>query len=79
MFKKDSKQALRIKRVVDAYRNISLDGVEFRVPNATPRKSVVIHIIPDMKNNLVILRFWQGISFLGQLTANPDDIKRVRF
>lgn len=83
--KDDTKQiedifALRIKRFVDAYRNISLDGLKIRVPNGLPRDKVSLRIRPQTNTKLTEIRFWKDNSkFLGSQKVKTKDLKIVRF
>lgn len=70
---------LRGKRIVDAYRKISLNGYELRVPGGTPRYTVDLKIVPDYENKLVNIRFWQENKFLGAQTEKLENFKSVRF
>ena len=70
---------LRLTRTVDAYRKISLDGISIQVPNGIPRTTVDIRIIPDFKNNLAELRFWQKFTFLGSQKIKLSLLKTVQF
>lgn len=56
---------LRAQRIVNSYRKISLDGVEMSVPKGLPRQTVDLHLVPDLKNGIVEVRFWQKDFFLG--------------
>lgn len=70
---------LKDKRVVDAYRNISWEGIELRVPNGIPKETVELKIIPDTEKRLVEIRFWQDKRFLGNLTIPMEQVKKVYF
>lgn len=70
---------LRDRRVVDAYRKISWEGIELRVPNGTPKETVDLKIIPDHEKRLVEVRFWQGNRFCGNLTIPMEQVKKVSF
>lgn len=68
---------LRAQRVVNPYRKISLDGIIMSVPGGTPRQTVDIHLIPDLKNNVVEVRFWHGDSFLGNQNMPLNHFKTI--
>ena len=68
---------LRAQRVVDSYRKISLDGVVLSVPKGIPRATIDLHMVPDLKNNLVSIRFWQGAVFLGSQNASLKEFKTI--
>ena len=70
---------LRIQRVVDAYRKISLDSHEIKVPNGMPRQTVDLKIAPDAKKGLVKIRFWQKDYFLGEILERKENLPTVHF
>lgn len=70
---------LKMERTVDSYRRVSVFGFEFRVPNGTPRQTVDLKIIPDVKKGLVKIRFWQNNYFLGEALEKLGNLPIVRF
>jgi len=70
---------LRMQRVVDSYRKISIDGFELRVPNGTPRQTVDLKIIPDPEKRLIKIRFWQENVFLGEVLEKLANLPIVQF
>lgn len=70
---------LRVQRVVDAYRKISLDGCEIKVPKAMPRQTVDLKIAPDFKKGLIKIRFWQKEYFLGEILEKKENLPTVHF
>lgn len=70
---------LKDQRVVDAYRKVSWEGRELRVPNGTPREKVDLHIVPDMDKDIIEVRFWQGGRFLGNQSLPTAQLKKVYF
>jgi len=70
---------LRMVRTVDSYRKVSINGFELRVPNAAPRQTVDLKIIPDAKKSLVKIRFWQNSLFLGEALEKLENLPIVHF
>lgn len=70
---------LRLERIVDSYRKVSVSGLEFRVPNGMPRQMVDLKIAPDKENGLVKIRFWQKDIFLGEILEKPENLPIVHF
>jgi uncharacterized membrane protein len=68
---------LRAQRVVNSYRKILLDGVELVVPKGVPRQTVDLHLVPDTRNNILGVRFWQGEFFLGSQNIPLKDFKTI--
>lgn len=70
---------LRMRRVVDSYRKISIDGFELRVPNGIPRQTVDLKIVPNQKKGLIKIRFWQENTFLGEVLEKLTNLPIVQF
>lgn len=70
---------LRMQRVVDSYRKVSVDGYELRVPNGTPRQTVDLKIVPDLEKGLIKIRFWQENFFLGEVLEKLENLPIVQF
>lgn len=69
----------RAKRVVNAYRKISLSNLEFSVSGVPLRKEVELRISFDLKAQLATLRFWYDNRLVGEQQVKMDDLKRVQF
>ena len=70
---------IRIQRMADSYRKVSVGGCEFRVPNGNPKDTVELRISPDQENSLVRVRFWQRNIFLGEILEKMDNLQIVPF
>ncbi len=70
---------LRMERIVDSYRKVSVNGFELRVPNGTPRQTVDLKVVPDTVRGLVKIRFWQKDFFLGEALEKLENLPIVRF
>lgn len=70
---------LRAERVVDSYRKISFNNLELRVPKGIPRQTVELRMVPDLKSELVKIRFWQKDCFLGEQMEKLENLPIVRF
>jgi transposase len=69
---------LREKRMVNAYRRISLHGHDVQVPDTPLREYVDVHMIPDLEKNNMSIRIWWKDSMVHSL-ALPLDGFRVHF
>jgi len=49
---------LRVTRIVNGYRRISLFKHEIVVPNVPLREDVDVHLVPDESNQLMHIRIW---------------------
>ncbi len=48
----------RLTKPVDAYHNVSINGMKFRVKSVPLREKVEIRVVPDRKGAVAELRFW---------------------
>ena len=69
---------LRMKRVIDPYRKISIKNLQLKVANATPRDSVNLRIYP-MPNGVSEVRFWCRNKLLDVQRAKTSDLGIVHF
>ena len=69
---------LREKRIVNAYRRISLFSHEIQVPNVPLREGVDIHMVPVPEKNIMNLRIWRNDNMVHALSL-PLDGFRVHF
>jgi hypothetical protein len=65
---------LRMRRVVDAYHNISLNNLKFRIHKAPLREEVNIHIIPHPQEDMADLRIWYRDILTDQYTVKASDL-----
>lgn len=70
---------LRSTRVTNAYRKISINGIEFRVPGVDPHEKVDLRMIPDQETGLTEIRFWHSGKLLSVQKIKTSDLTRVRF
>jgi hypothetical protein len=69
---------LRIDRIVNPYRKISLHNLQLKVNGATPRKTVNLRIYP-LNNQISEIRFWcEGVLIDVQRIKNTD-LQGVQF
>ena len=69
---------LRINRVIDAYRKISIKNFQLKINNATPRQTVNLRIYP-VSNGLAELRFWCNGKLIDIQRAKIDDLQLSTF
>lgn len=70
---------LRAERVVNSYRKISFNNLEFKVPNAPIHDRIGLRIIPDRESGLSEVRFWYKDRFLGKQIVKNSDLNLVHF
>ena len=70
---------LRAERMVNAYRRISINNLEFRIPNAPLHERIQLRIIPEKESGLFEIRFWHKDRFLGTQIVKNSDLNMVHF
>ena len=66
---------LREKRMVNAYRRISLFGNEIQVPNTPLREYVDVHMVPDLGKSAMGIRLWWKDTLVHSLSLPLDGFK----
>ena len=69
---------LRMNRVADAYRKISLNNVKFRINSVNPRDNVNLRIYP-LNNGLSEIIFWCNDKLVDIQKIKNTDLKGVHF
>lgn len=65
---------LRMRRVVDAYHNISVNNIKLRIHKAPLREEVQINIIPYPQEDRADLRIWYRNILTDQYTVKASDL-----
>ena len=69
---------LRTTRVVDAYRNISLNGLQLKVKNASPRETLFLRIYP-LNKDVSEIRFWCQDKLIDIQKVKINAVEGVQF
>ena len=69
---------LRIHRTIDSYRRISINNLQLKINNATPRKIVTLRIYP-FSNDISEVRFWCDDNLIDIQRVKNSDLKVVHF
>ena len=69
---------LRINRTIDPYRRISINNLQLKVNNATPRKVVTLRIYP-LSNDISEVRFWCDDNLIDVQRVKNSDLRVVHF
>jgi len=69
---------LRINRTINAYRKVSINNLQLKVNNATPRDEVNIRIYP-MPNGIAEVRFWCKDKLIDVQRLKNSDLNIVHF
>lgn len=65
--------------MVNSYRKISINNLEFKVPHAPIHERIQLRIIPEKGSDLCEIRFWHKDKFLGTQIMKNSDLNRVQF
>jgi len=69
---------LRVNRTIDSYRRISINNLQLKVNNATPRKMVTLRIYP-LNRDVSEVRFWCDDTLIDIQRVKNSDLKVVHF
>jgi len=69
---------LRVNRTIDPYRRISINNLQLKVNNATPRKIVTLRIYP-FSNDISEVRFWCDDNLIDIQRVKNSDLRVVHF
>jgi hypothetical protein len=70
---------LRVDRMVNSYRKISINNLELKVPGAPLHERIQLRITPDKESGISEVRFWHRDNFLGKQKVKNSDLNLVRF
>lgn len=57
--------SIREERTTNAYRRVSIDGIELKVPGVDPYEKVELRMMPDEETGLTEIRFWHKNRLVG--------------
>ena len=69
---------LRVDRMVDSYRKVSINNLELKVPGAPLHQRIQLRIIPDKESGISEVRFWYRDNFLGNQKVKNTDLNLVQ-
>jgi len=70
---------LRAERVVNPYRKISFNNLEFRISGVPIRGRVQLRIVPNKLSGLAEIRFWYENKLVGIQKVKNEDLNLVHF
>ncbi len=70
---------LRAERIVNPYRKISFNNLEFKVEGVPIRGTVQLRIVPDLESGLAEIRFWYENRLVSIQKVKCEDLKLVHF
>lgn len=70
---------LMTERVVNPYRKISFNNLEFKLSGVSVRDTIQLRIVPHLNKGIAEIRFWRESDFLGVQKVRLEDINLVHF
>jgi hypothetical protein len=70
---------LRVDRIVNSYRRVSINNLELKVPSAPLHERIQLRISPDKESGLSEVRFWHEGELLGIQKVKNSDLNLVHF
>ena len=70
---------LRVDRMVNSYRKVSINNLELRVLSAPLHERIQLRITPDKESSLSEVRFWHKGELLGMQKVKNSDLNLVHF
>jgi len=68
---------IREERTTNAYRRVSFDGIELKVPGVDPYEKVELRMIPDKETGLTEIRFWHKGKLVGTQKVKNMELKSI--
>jgi len=69
---------LRVDRMVNSYRKISINNLELKVPGAPLHEKIQLRISPDKESGISEVRFWYRDNFLGSQKVKNSELNLVQ-
>ena len=70
---------LRVDRMVNSYRKVSINNLELKVPGAPLHERIQLRIIPDRESSVSEVRFWHEDELLGMQKVKNSELNLVHF
>jgi len=70
---------LRVERMVNPYRKVSINNLELKVPGAPLHENIQLRIAPDRESGISEVRFWHKDEFLGIQKVKNSELNLVHF
>jgi len=69
---------LRVERMVNPYRKVSINNLELKVPGAPLHERIQLRISPDKESGVSEVRFWYRDNFLGSQKVKNSELNLVQ-
>jgi hypothetical protein len=70
---------IKEERTTNAYRRVSIDGIELKVPGVNPYEKVELRMISDEETGLTEIRFWHKGKLIGTQKIKSAELKSISF
>jgi len=70
---------LLAERVVNPYRKISFNNLEFKLSGVSVRDTIQLRIVPNRQKGTAEIRLWRDSDFLGTEKIRLQDVDLVHF
>ncbi len=70
---------IKEERTTNAYRKISIDGIELRVSGVDPYERVELRMVPDKATSLTEIRFWHNGKLADVQKIRTIDLKSLNY
>ena len=70
---------LRVDRMVNSYRKVSINNLELKVPSAPLHERIQLRVTPDRESGVSEVRFWHEDEFLGSQKVKNSELNLVQF
>ncbi len=70
---------LRVERMVDSYRKVSINNLELKVPGAPLHERIQLRIVPDKESGVLEVRFWHKGELFGSQKVKNSELNLVHF
>lgn len=68
---------IKEERTTNAYRRVSFEGIELKVPGVNPYERVELRMVPDEKTGLTEIRFWYKGRLVGTQKLKNTELKSM--
>lgn len=70
---------IKEERTTNAYRKVSFDGIELKVPGVDPYEKVELRMTPVEGTGLTEIRFWHKGRLVGTQKVKSTELKSIQF
>lgn len=68
---------IKEERTTNAYRKVSFEGIELKVPGVNPHEKVELRMVSDEETGLTEIRFWHKGRLVGTQKVKSAELKSI--